>query len=129
MFMRELQELAATMRKESWKEPNAWADFVAKVDDLASSRDYVVFFEDFDPSGKQPCVLFVQRREQQAWLQQFRLQIIFVDSTHGTNNHNLQLYTAVIPCNARQGLPAAFCLIYAPGECFQQCRLSSFLTL
>jgi hypothetical protein len=34
------------------------------------------------------------------------------------NNHNMQLYTTVIPCEARQGLPAAFCLVYAPGVPF-----------
>lgn len=113
--MRELQELAASIQKETWKQPNAWADFVEKIADLKQHHDYVVHFDDFDPSGQQPCVLFVQRREQQVWLKQFQPDVIFTDSTHGTNNHNMQLYTAVIPCDARQGLPAAFCLIYAPG--------------
>ena len=61
-------------------------------------------------------MLYVQRKEQQAWLKQYQPDIIFVDSTHGTNNHNMQLYTAVIPYDAPQGLPAAFCLIYAPGK-------------
>ena len=113
--MRELQELALNIKKETWKQPDSWADFVGKVADLEHSDEYVVHFRGFDPSGQQPCVLFVQRGERQAWLRQYLPDIIFVDSTHGTNNHNMQLYTAVIPCDARQGLPAAFCLMYAPG--------------
>ena len=87
--MRGLQELALNIRKETWKQPDAWADFLDKVADLEQCDDYVVHFDAFDPSRQEPCVLYVQRKEQQAWLQQYQPDIIFVDSTHGTNNHNM----------------------------------------
>lgn len=66
--MRELQELVLNIRKETWKQPDAWADFLDKVADLEHSDDYVVHFDAFDPSEQELCVLYVQRKEQEAWL-------------------------------------------------------------
>jgi hypothetical protein len=116
IFLRELQNIVRQHKQERWTHPEAWPEFMAKLELLSASEGYTVYVQDFDPSGKKPCVVFLQRHEQQQWLKQFEPSIVFVDSTHGTNSYNLQLFTAAIPCEARQGLPAAFCLIYTPGE-------------
>ncbi|DBA82072.1 TPA: hypothetical protein ACH3X2_006816 [Trebouxia sp. C0005] len=101
---------------------------MAKLEHLSASEGYTVCVQDFDPSGENPCVLFLLRHEQQQWLKQFEPTIVFVDSTHGTNSYNLQLFTAAIPCEARQGLPAAFCLIYIPDDpCAMQAAVSIFI--
>ncbi len=116
--MRELQDWSVQQQQQRWKHSNAWADFLQKVEALQADPYCTIFLQDFDPAGQQPCICFVQTQDQLEWLQRFCPDIVFVDSTHGTNNHNMQLYTTVIPCEARQGLPAAFCLVYAPGVPF-----------
>ncbi len=103
-------------KQEAWLHPEAWKDFMAKLELITAAEGYTVFMQEYDVNQKKPTVIFIQRHEQQQWLKQFEPPIIFVDSTHGTNSYNLQLFTAAIPCDARQGLPAAFCLVYAPGN-------------
>ncbi|DBA81384.1 TPA: hypothetical protein ACH3X2_006981 [Trebouxia sp. C0005] len=128
IFLRELQNIVQQHKQERWSHPEAWPDFMAKLEHLSASEGFTVYVQDFDPSGKKPCVVFLQRHEQQQWLKQFEPTIVFVDSTHGTNSYNLQLFTAAIPCQARQGPPAAFCLIYTPDEPFaMQAAVSIFI--
>ena len=85
LFFRELQDMAVKIKQENWQHPDAWTDFDKKVLLLAADEDFVVHYEPFDPAGQQPCCLYVQRKEQQAWVQDCDPVILFMDSTHGTH--------------------------------------------
>ena len=52
IFLRELQNIVRQHKQERWAHPEAWPDFLAKLELLSASKGYTVYVQDFDPSGK-----------------------------------------------------------------------------
>ncbi len=54
----ELHYIARQYKQEQWAHPEAWPDFMARLELLSASEGYAVHVHDFDPSGQSLVLCF-----------------------------------------------------------------------
>jgi hypothetical protein len=110
--LNELQQLKYHVTHDLWMEANSWDDLMAKLQALESRPDVHVVWEDYAPDHvdplKQNFKCFIQHKEQAQWMREHCTDILFVDSTHGTNNYGMQLFIGATQHEGGMTLPLFF---------------------
>jgi MULE transposase domain len=91
----ELQQEKHKIHSQRWMDKDSWADLMAKLHDLEKRPDVHVEWEDYAPKHIDPrkrnFKVFIQHVLQAQWLKR-GCKVLFLDSTHGTNNYGMQLF-------------------------------------
>ena len=118
-FKHKLQDWSPQQQQQQrWKHPNAWADFCRKLKHFKQIHTVPCFCRTLTRLVNVHAFALCRPKISLNGCSVSALILCLSTAHMVLNNHNMQLYTTVIPCEARQGLPAAFCLVYAPGVPF-----------
>jgi hypothetical protein len=96
--LRELQQEKFRIVSEQWVDNDSWKDLIGKLEMLRVGRpDVHVAWEPYSPNHEDPrqrsfrC--FIQHADQRQWMvESGGIDVMFLDSTHGTNNYGMQLF-------------------------------------
>ncbi len=111
-LLRELQLWKFEQQTKLWLSDNSWADFVLALKELQQHSDMFVDVENLDPANNDPAKrnfkCFIQHPQQAKWLDEYAEDVLFLDSTHGTNNYGMQLFIGATQVPGGLALPLFF---------------------
>jgi hypothetical protein len=129
--LRELQLWKFDIQSRLWMAADSWTDLILRIEALQDRDAVFVAHQIYDPGnadpGKRQFRCFIQHAEQDHWLNTVPIKVLFLDSTHGTNNYGMQLFIGATQTETGLSLPVFFfmCTVDKASSCAQLTRVSS----
>jgi hypothetical protein len=107
----ELQQLKYEIMSANWCHRDSWQDVELKLGELQCRDDVYAEWEPYCPDHpierKRNFKCFIQHIVQHQWMRR-NVKVLFLDSTHGTNNYGLQLFIGATQVDGGLAIPLFF---------------------
>jgi MULE transposase domain len=109
--LRELQYEKYKIMSGNWCHRDSWCDLEEKLLELQQRGDVYACWEPYQPDHTDERMrsfkCFVQHKLQHEWMQR-NVQVLFLDSTHNTNNYGMQLFIGATQMDGGLAIPLFF---------------------